>query len=104
MLKLNSPLTNAEGIKLLNEHNLIGRNMIVTSESFVMLLDEEEITPDLLGVEDYSELNLHEGDEISVLTYELSDSNLLSIFYDHDYAYTAVLQDSSYDVIKVKEL
>lgn len=103
MLKLNKQITYTDGVKLLEVLG-VDASIIVSSESNYMMLDEEEITPDLLGVNDYSEANLNEGDEVFVLTYELNDGNIASLIYDNDYAYSAVLQDSGFEPIRIERL
>ena len=65
---------------------------------------EEEIYQELLGVSDYSEVGLCEGDTVSVYTFIMTDNTMVHILYKRNTTYSIAVQTMDGEIVSVKKL
>ena len=75
-----------------------------TCESYLLICDGQEVIPGDLGVDEFDECNLREGDEVVVMSMMLEDERAVSILYDHEYVYSIVVTNEEGEQELVKKL
>lgn len=75
-----------------------------TCESYLLTCDGQEVIPGDLGVDEFDECNLREGDEVVVMSMMLEDERAVSILYDHEYVYSIVVTNEEGEQELVKKL
>ena len=92
-----------DAVRLVNEE--LGLTALrETCESYLLVCDNQEVVPNDLGVNEFSECNLKEGDEVVVMAMMLEDERLVSILYDHEYVYSIVVMNEEGEQELVKKL
>lgn len=96
-------LGSMDAVKLVKEE--LGLNALrETCESYLLVCGEQEVTPGDLGVEDFSECNLREGDEVVVMSMMLEDERVVSVIYDHEFVYSIVIMNEEGEQELIKKL
>ena len=96
-------LGSMDAVKLVKEE--LGLNALrETCESYLLVCDNQELIPGDLGVEEFSDCNLREGDEVVVMSMMLEDERVVSIIYDHEFVYSIAVINEEGERELVKKL
>lgn len=83
---------------------LVSKSHVITYEALQLACCEDEASTELLGINNYSEINLSEGDFISAITFEMYDETFVHVLYKFDEVYSLVLQSSDGEILEVKKM
>ena len=83
---------------------LVSNSYVITHEALRLSCCEDEASTELLGINNYSEINLSEGDFVSAITCEMYDGTFVHILFNFDEVYSLVLQADDGEILQVKKM
>lgn len=100
-MKLGNPMSLEIAKELIKK---VSQANVESYEATQMECCDEEVCTDFLGVDDYSEVGLNEGDMVVAYTFCMSDNSIAFLIYKGDIVYSVVSMEEDGAINKVEKL